>query len=295
LGCFVSLTSGAYYYVQDDKTLGVGAGSFSIRVGKAISATEIRIETKNPTLVDRGILGENQLVTTLGKDWVAENTAGSGGTTVTRKTSAVSSNSSSADDGGRIYANGNELGDSSTESNLSYDLGFEFQTNVSISGTTGNLNNLQIIQFIGATPVSAYTDSNDSPTNVAKHVGFVWFNAISQTAWVLSTTNADGTTQTINTVSGITDPTVARTYKIEYDLSEIRYYVDSVLVATHTTNLPTGAFTENKHGVYTFSDSDGGTGRWNSFTVQKQLSYSVSFIQLISTSHHSLGVREREV
>jgi len=41
---FSGLTEGVDYYIQDDKTIGVSPGSNNIKVGKAISATEIAIQ-----------------------------------------------------------------------------------------------------------------------------------------------------------------------------------------------------------------------------------------------------------
>lgn len=44
VGGFTGLTKGAVYYVQDDQTIGTSIGTYEVRVGIAMSATEILID-----------------------------------------------------------------------------------------------------------------------------------------------------------------------------------------------------------------------------------------------------------
>jgi len=57
---FTGLTEGVKYYVQDDKTIGVIAGTWAILVGVAISETELLIEKDNYKL--KGQAGNEQII-----------------------------------------------------------------------------------------------------------------------------------------------------------------------------------------------------------------------------------------
>ncbi|MCK4609459.1 MAG: hypothetical protein KAT71_08250 [Gammaproteobacteria bacterium] len=59
---FTGLTKGAPYYVQDDKTIGTSVGTYEMRVGIAVSTTEILIE-KNQAEAYIGIEDGNQSIT----------------------------------------------------------------------------------------------------------------------------------------------------------------------------------------------------------------------------------------
>jgi len=73
--------------------------------------------------------------------------------------------------------------------------------------------------------------TNSTCTDI--HCGFIIDGS------ALYASNADGTTQTKTTISGITT-TVINLYQIVYTPTEIKFYVNGALEATHTTNLPTG-------------------------------------------------------
>lgn len=70
-------------------------------------------------------------------------------------------------------------------------------------------------------------------TSVQKHYGFFVEDG---TIWV---SNADGTTQTRTDVSAGITLTDANTFQVEVtSATNIKFYINGVLVATHTTNLP---------------------------------------------------------
>lgn len=74
-----------------------------------------------------------------------------------------------------------------------------------------------------------------STTQTGGHIGVF----LSDTA--MKSSNADGTTQTINTLTGIAS-TDLHVYRIKSDGgTSIKFYVDDVLINTHTTNLPSGS------------------------------------------------------
>ncbi len=79
----------------------------------------------------------------------------------------------------------------------------------------------------------------------------------------LKAINGDESNSTETVIAGI-DLTVGHTFIANYESGKrIRFYVDGVLVATHTTNLPTGARTDssNEH-LFNFCihrDTSGGT------------------------------------
>jgi len=269
---FTGLTTGVSYFVSDSQTLSVAPGTFRVMVGRAVSTTTILIDIENQRLWQRGLIGDGGLVTSFGKDWGAS-ISGGGGTAINeRKTAQISANSASADDRGQITGSGIAAGDSSTESNISFALGSELQARTYMSAITGNS---LVGMFIGFSP-KVFADP-DTQVNTTNHAGFFWMHTVGGgSTWTLYTSNANGTTQTINTIGGYADPFTERTYLIQYDLQEIRFYIDGVLVRTHNTNMPTGQTGVNTHGVYAWSDAAGGTARWDNVYVTKQLSYWVA-------------------
>jgi len=220
----------------------------------------------------RGMIGDGGLVTSFGKDWVASVTGGSGTASNDRKTAIISSNSGSTDDRGQITGDGREYGDTSNQSNLSFSLGAELQASAVPNSVTGN----ELVgYFIGFSP-KVFADP-DTQVNTTNHIGFFWIRvAGGGSTWTLYTSNANGTTQTINTIVGYANPFTERKYLIQYDLQAIRFYIDGVLVQTQTTNMPTGQMGVNTPGVYAWSDAAGGTAGWANVNVTKQLSYWVA-------------------
>ena len=66
---FTGLTEGSYYYVQDDKTIGATVGTYEIKVGVAISETEILISKNQLFTVG------NSLLSSLDTERTVKNTA----------------------------------------------------------------------------------------------------------------------------------------------------------------------------------------------------------------------------
>lgn len=84
---------------------------------------------------------------------------------------------------------------------------------------------------------TAYIGPNTSGVSVDKHIGFI----LDQT--VLYASNASGTTQTRTDISSGLTLTEFSLYRAVMDGStNVKFYVDQTLKATHTTNLPTGDF-----------------------------------------------------
>jgi hypothetical protein len=100
---------------------------------------------------------------------------------------------------------------------------------------------------------STYPDT--SATLTVKHAGFILDGA------VIYASNADGSAQTKTDVSsGLTLNTV-NDYAIIMDSgTNIKFYVNGTLVATHTTNLPSGAHSPASRRMFVFGiDNDAGT------------------------------------
>jgi hypothetical protein len=270
---FTGLTAGVPYFVADNQTLSVTPGTFRIMVGRAVSTTAILIDIENPRLWQRGLIGDGGLVTSFGKDWVATVTGGGGTAINTRKLADVASNSGTTDDDGRITGNGLGYGDTSTASTLSFSNGAYLQASTYINSITGDR---PVYLFVGFSP-SALLDDTDTQVWTTNHIGFFWGHLNSGGAtWTLYTSNANGTTQTINTIGGYTNPFTERVYSFEYDTQSIRFYIDGVLVQTHTTNMPTGNAVTTNNGVFVWCDSGSTAQYYNNCFVTKQKSYWVS-------------------
>lgn len=78
-------------------------------------------------------------------------------------------------------------------------------------------------------------------TKTAKHIGI--YRTTGSGASTFTASNANGTTQTSTTFTGPTNDKYA-SWRIDFTAgSDIKFYLNGTLVATHTTNLPTGAQT----------------------------------------------------
>jgi len=90
--------------------------------------------------------------------------------------------------------------------------------------------------FIGFGSDTCSTGGIDADaTSTDRHIGFYWQDGTCYAS------NADGTTQTKTDISASFTYTVWNTYKIVNDAgTNIKFYVNNVLLATHTTNLPSG-------------------------------------------------------
>ena len=84
-------------------------------------------------------------------------------------------------------------------------------------------------------------DSTQPPSETAKHVGFKFV------AGDIYATSADGTTQTqTDTGVNLMNPTYNYRLRIEWTFrTDIRFYINGNLVATHPTNLPIATYYEN--------------------------------------------------
>lgn len=86
-----------------------------------------------------------------------------------------------------------------------------------------------------------------SITMTGKHIGFELQRSGGTTT--LYASNANGTTQTQTSISGYTTG-VDSLYQIVKDgTTQVRFYVDGTLKATHTTNIPSGTNTNGMIGV----------------------------------------------
>jgi len=86
--------------------------------------------------------------------------------------------------------------------------------------------------FVGLSPDNANVPAN--ATSIVRHIGFFWEDN------TLYASNADSSTQTKTEITGLT-LTNWNVYRFVWDAgTNIKFYVNDVLKATHTTNLPSG-------------------------------------------------------
>lgn len=105
----------------------------------------------------------------------------------------------------------------------------------------------------------AYGGSGAVTSEVVAHIGFLFkYNFPTPGALLLQASNADGTTQTTTTVTGVT-ATDDNLYEIRYTSTSITFYVNGVLKATHTTNIPTSITTSY---IQIGMSRDGGSGTY---------------------------------
>lgn len=92
-----------------------------------------------------------------------------------------------------------------------------------------------------------------SSVQTNEHIGFKF--VLGNNTITTYATNANGTTQTTTDLSvSDSDPHV---YTVRYDGTEAKFYIDGVLKATHTTNLPSGTSTAGVNTFYFVFDADG--------------------------------------
>jgi hypothetical protein len=104
--------------------------------------------------------------------------------------------------------------------------------------------------------VVAYADSLDETTN---NKGWWFTHDVTSGTGKLFTSNADGSTNTNTDVSsGLTLNTGHHYYMVGTDGTDVKFYVDQTLEATHTTNLPTGQTTTGN--FMTVGQENDGTG-----------------------------------
>lgn len=142
-----------------------------------------------------------------------------------------------------------------------------FRQNWTGDGLTGWGQNPEFIfmqQISAATAGSAilqYTigdnggESTSAGVLVSKHIGFL-FCFLGGTLTVYAS-NADGSTQTTTDVTASYTGGQAGVYRCTVTSgTNVKFYIDGVLVATHTTNLPTGAMSNT---ATLWNDLDAGT------------------------------------
>jgi len=95
-------------------------------------------------------------------------------------------------------------------------------------------------------------DSESTPTGawIVRHAGFIRSHKANSGEYYVFASNADGSTQTKTDVSAGATFTNWNNFKIDFinTTGTIKYYINDVLVATHTTNIPTGDVTRIQFG-----------------------------------------------
>lgn len=115
-----------------------------------------------------------------------------------------------------------------------YDYSPEFQTLATLTTSTANA----FISFIGVTQNTFPATATGAMTS--KHFGFILDTT------VLNASIANGTSQTLVDISsGITMTTGHIFRAIMNGTTNCKFYIDNVLKATITTNLPSGSFASN--------------------------------------------------
>jgi len=276
---FSGLTQGELYYLQDDGSIGTETGTYVVPVGRAISATELVIQTNPKTIDERAINAEGTLVyydmynsqvqgsgaseafdtsnpleiNRLG--WVV--TTGQIAGTAKQGVLTGSANSGSADDALKItFSDSLNNLDFDWEGYNKLDTGYFFWVP---SGDSANA-------FIGFGDYDIAGDNGTTDFDITdKHVGFLFRGDNAATSLAYASV-ADGTTQTKVDISGAVGNFAVNTYKqltIELFDGEAKFYVDGTLATTITTNLPTGT----GELANLSSDNGGGTGNTYSFGI----------------------------
>lgn len=128
------------------------------------------------------------------------------------------------------------------------DAEFQFISQL-ISNTTGNYISYLLFGGNGTAPTQA------TGAYTVKHMGFILDGT------KIYASNADGTTQTTTELTGVT-LTATNVYRVVQDSgTNIKFYVNGVLKATHTTNLPSGASSDIAMTVGVHNDSGDSTDR----------------------------------
>lgn len=109
-----------------------------------------------------------------------------------------------------------------------------------------------------------------SSDETKQHVGFKF--VLGNNTITTYATNADGSTQTSTDLS-VSDSN-PHLYGLTYDATSIRFYVDGILKATHTTNLPTKTSTTAVNIWYFVFDADGNSNPTKGLFV-KNASYKI--------------------
>lgn len=127
--------------------------------------------------------------------------------------------------------------------NSDWDSNLELTVRVRVAALPPSGGGSTSIAFIGLHGSSVPVANN---AFVTRHIGFEFYESAGGSTFVVKATNADGTTQTTTDITA-TMPTTSfstgsfYTLRILYTAaSSAQFYVNDVLVATHSTNLPSG-------------------------------------------------------
>lgn len=258
---FIGLVEGSYYYVQDDKTIGISKGTYEIQVGIAISETELLIEKKHLSILDRA---RNSY-----KFWISELKSGyvnieslpdaptyisfsgdSAGEPNSQSASIISYNGSTGTSDDYFYIRAKSVG---------YDIdGLAYmKLTHTITGEDSGAGSGYLSGFWGWYDITSQISTRYS-ASIAKHVGFYYDKPHSSASKVYASC-ADGSAVTNVELVGISANT-KHSYEIEHFGLSVNFYIDGILLATITTNIPT-VDTANYSPIFSiFNESDGNSG-----------------------------------
>lgn len=168
----------------------------------------------NTTLVNAGFVTRNLFVTTLAV------------TSVSNDTAAL--RSSSVSGGGTLF---NEVTFANTI------IKFAFSMFAAFTGPSADVRAFGGIIYSAAVPANDPVVTSKAMTQ--SHIGFYVEDGASGLPTIHATC-ADGATQTITSL-GAQSQTTPHKYRFEKNGTTVKYYIDDVLKATHTTNVPTSS------------------------------------------------------
>lgn len=116
------------------------------------------------------------------------------------------------------------------------------------------------------------TPADDTMATTTKHIGFFIDIGAGAVAGVYAS-NANGSAQTLTDVTGsFPSWTQVNWLRIVLSATDVKFYINKTLVATHTTNLPTGAFT----GFYVHlgvKNNSGETTAWSNAIIASRMDF----------------------
>ena len=101
-----------------------------------------------------------------------------------------------------------------------------------------NFTTTDTIGFVGLVDGGA-TINNTNTTDTTRHIGFYFQKDPATSAIHIYATNADGTTQKITDIGSPSASVVSLRFDKSVYSGDVKFYKDNVLMATHTTNIPT--------------------------------------------------------
>lgn len=297
---FTGLTTDADYYLQNDGTLSTNIGAYNIKIGKAISTTQIHFNYTKPSLIELASAHKNRLyysepigvasssVASLAatnlNNWVVE---GSYTTECNNNNFYFQGNGASGSDDFflrwkplDVNHGGDELGSMPVLGIEDY---FEMGCNVipQISGSSASVASYYFIGWSQRKP------SDTDPTTETvwwKHCMFIIkvipIDASNRTvtAWA---SVSDGHTQNKTVITGVAD-LVECNLRVKCDGRTAKFYVDGVLKATLTANLPVGetdveTLSLYKYGPMFYLANDSGTSNVSTLFANDVYAYTRIF------------------